>query len=386
MFHWIKKIDQFLLPQNKSEQFSPYVSLIYLPLFFVPVLFLYEHTMDLVWTLLATVFFLVVYFHSFWVKNKYIVWHSFALVSLGTASVFVTPTASCFFIYAAGFSGYFPSRKQGAVNVLGIIVWSVFIIWMFDFELYFSIPTIAFSVIVGVLSLYQSILNEKNHELILSQEETKRIAKIAERERIARDLHDLIGHTFSVITLKADLAGKLLDKNSENARDEINQIEIISRDALSQIREVVSGYRTSDLLSELANAKCIFASININFIYRIDGVNKDAEGGFLLSEALNNHSNKELAIVLRELVTNIIRHANASEVEVVLLCDNKQVMMSVKDDGQGYQSSDSEGFGLKGIEERMKSLGASFKVLSGDSTSGTQSQIILPIQSESTQT
>ena len=212
----------------------------------------------------------------------------------------------------------------------------------------------------------------------MSREETQRLAKVAERERIARDLHDLIGHTFSVITLKADLAGKLLDKDLEKAREEVKQLETISRDALSQVREVVSGYRTSDLLSELANAKHVLASMSIQFEYRFEGLGDKESIETNLEKHLDAKSNKELAIVLRELVTNIIRHAKADEVDAVIKREDGNIVLTVKDNGQGFDNQEHKGFGIKGIEERINKLSGFVVIKSGKPHEGTLSEIGLP--------
>ena len=89
----------------------------------------------------------------------------------------------------------------------------------------------------------------------MAQEEVERLAKTAERERIARDLHDLLGHTLSLITLKAELAGKLLERDPERAGREIREVERISREALREVRTAVAGYRSQGLPAELERAR-----------------------------------------------------------------------------------------------------------------------------------
>jgi two-component system sensor histidine kinase DesK len=245
--------------------------------------------------------------------------------------------------------------------------------------MYFYQPALIFTLIVGILNIYQCALHQNKQELILSRKETQRLAQVAERERIARDLHDLIGHTFSVITLKADLAGRLLDKGLDNdlekARTEIKQLENISRDALSQVREVVSGYRTSDLLSELANAKNVFGSVDIDFYYQFENIDEQ-------QIELDNTSNKELAIVLRELVTNIIKHAKATQVSATITHENGKIVLAMQDDGQGFENFQHKGFGLKGIEERMQKLKGFVSIKTGGDYTGTLSKIGLPMSKQ----
>jgi len=371
-----RKIDSWLLPRNLNEQFSPYIWLIYLPLFFVPVVFLHQDPMDLVWTFLALLAFLGLYFHAFWVKGQDVIYHIVAITLVGTLIALVTPTASSLFIYAGALCCRLSPIKYALTVLLALLAWVIAISWFFKFEYYFYIPSLVFTLIVGILNIYQRALNHNKQELILSRKETQRLAQVAERERIARDLHDLIGHTFSVITLKADLAGRLLDKGQDKdlkkARAEIKQLETISRDALSQVREVVSGYRTSDLLSELANAKNVFASVDIDFEYQFENIEEQ-------QIELDSASNKELAIVLRELVTNIIKHAKATQVTATIRLENGQIVLAMQDDGQGFENFQHKGFGIKGIEERIQKLKGFVNFQTGGQYTGTLSEIGLPM-------
>jgi len=369
----LKKIDHCLLPRGLAEPYSPYVWLIYLPLFFVPVI-VFHHS---VWQLVAvggiTLVFLLLYFHSHWVSNTARLWHIIGIIALGIIAAFITPSACTLFIYAAGICHTLKTNKLAYQVLAGIIIIIALISWIFNYEVYFYVPAAVFSLLTGITTIYQQALNEKKQELILSQKETQRLAKVAERERIARDLHDLIGHTFSVITLKADLAGRIVDKDIDKAKQEIKQIEAISRAALSQVREVVSGHRSSDLLSELANAKHVFASLNIHFDYQLAGITE---------EALDNDmaTNKELAIVLRELVTNIIKHAKASHVHVTLARQAQGITLRVQDDGQGMEPQNQErvGFGLTGIQERIAKLHG--RVHFATHSPGTLSEIYVPLR------
>src|SRR5207253_2493665 len=102
-----------------------------------------------------------------------------------------------------------------------------------------------------------------NRKLRLAQEEVEHLAKVAERERIARDLHDLLGHTLSVIILKSELASKLADRDADRARAEIRDVERISRDALAQVRAAVRGYRAGSLQGETDAARATLATAGV---------------------------------------------------------------------------------------------------------------------------
>lgn len=368
---WFKAMDVRLLPINMEQRFMQYIWLVYLPFFFGPVFYFSNQVSHWLYVTVSTIAFVFVYFRSYWAPRNQMFYFIVAIIIIATLNALYTVSALSLFIYAAAFCCRLPTQKQAFSLLAFILLWMAAISALFNLSANFYLPGVVFSLIIGLVNIYQFALHEKKKALILSQEEVQRLAKVAERERIARDLHDLIGHTFSVLTLKADLAGRLLDKDIEKARTEIQQIETISRDALSQVREVVSGYRSSDLLSELANAKHVFLSLDIDFDYQLEGLESSELD-------LDLHNTKELAIVLRELVTNIIKHANATRVTVLVQRDGEVLKLRVKDNGAGFEQTKIQGFGLLGIEERIKKLSGSVSVQSGKNDQGTLAIIGVP--------
>ena len=107
----------------------------------------------------------------------------------------------------------------------------------------------------GVIGIYDATRHRRNAALRLSQEEVRQLARVAERERISRDLHDLLGHTLSVITLKAELAARLVDRDPARAGEEMREVERVSRAALAEVREAVSGIRTRACSSSPATCR-----------------------------------------------------------------------------------------------------------------------------------
>src|SRR5438105_13442886 len=114
---------------------------------------------------------------------------------------------------------------------------------------------VIFTVLIGAANVHQQQRSAANARLRLAHDEIEHLAKVAERERIARDLHDLLGHTLSLIILKSELASKLADRDIERARNEIRDVERISREALTQVRAAVRGYREGGLRRELDSAR-----------------------------------------------------------------------------------------------------------------------------------
>jgi len=275
----------------------------------------------------------------------------------------LTPGASVFFVYAGAFCCLLGNTKVAVVGLVTIALWIVVYSLLFNMNGFFYVPAILFNFVIGGVNIYQHDIDLNRKELILSQQEVRHLARTSERERIARDLHDLIGHTFSVITLKAELARKLVDKDQPQAKRQIKEIEDVSREALKQVREVVTGYRTSDLNTELAHAKYVLQSNEVAFDYQFDDVE------------LDETTNKELAIVLREAVTNILKHSNASKARVKISKEGSNIVMQISDDGIGFTSDASNrGFGLKGMGERISKLSGKLKI---ESHSGTRVTIVL---------
>jgi two-component system, NarL family, sensor histidine kinase DesK len=113
------------------------------------------------------------------------------------------------------------------------------------------------AIILGIIALYTSKTAHQARALRHSQEEIHRLATIAERERIARDLHDVLGHTLSLVALKSELARKLLDRDPEAARAEIAEVERVARAALTEVRTAVSGMRNTAFAAELVAATAL---------------------------------------------------------------------------------------------------------------------------------
>lgn len=365
MINTLKKIDRFLLPDIGRFQYGPYVYLIYLSIFFTSLVFYQRYPYGYLYAAIGTIIFLAVYFYSHWVSNKRIIWNILAILIIGSLMTLITPGASVFFVYAAAFCCRLGSTKKAFIGLLFILVWILLLTISFSFSPFYYVPAALFTLLIGGINIYEHDITLKNQALMLSQQEVRDLARTSERERIARDLHDLIGHTFSLITLKAELAGKLINNDNDKARSEISELEHISRDALKQVREVVTGYRTSDLNTELAHAKYVLESNEIHFVYQFDD--------FKLSDQIN----KELAIILKELVTNILKHAQAGQVSAKITQSEQAVILTVVDDGVGFiQSKEHKGFGLKGIEERVKNFSGTLEI---DSIKQTSITVTIPL-------
>ena len=207
-----------------------------------------------------------------------------------------------------------------------------------------------------------------NRKLRKANEEIEHLATVAERERIARDLHDVLGHTLSVITLKSELAGKLIERDPGRAGKEIREVEEISRQALSEVRDAIRGYRSKRLAAELAYAKTTLETAGLT-------VQCDTATTVKLPAVQES----VLSLAVREAVTNVVRHAQATTCRLRLEQQNGSCRLQIQDDGRG--SSNDDGNGLRGMRERVEMLGGT---LQRDSESGTTLTITLPLKEVAT--
>jgi two-component system sensor histidine kinase DesK len=220
---------------------------------------------------------------------------------------------------------------------------------------------IGFSLLFGMNQFRMKQKRRGDAKLRMAHEEIEQLAKTAERERIARDMHDVLGHSLSVIVLKSELAGRLLAMQPARAALEIAEIEATARQALAEVRKTITGYRSEGFASELTRAAQVLETAGIR-------LNKPAKAPYLTPR-----HEATLSLVLREAVTNIVRHAGASECSIELSTKRDSTQLVIADDGRG--DIRQEGNGLRGMRERVAELGGS---LSLESTRGTRLQIELP--------
>jgi two-component system, NarL family, sensor histidine kinase DesK len=185
-------------------------------------------------------------------------------------------------------------------------------------------------------------------ELHMARRELARLAVIEERERLSRDLHDLLGQTLSMITLKSELARHLVTEEPDRCAQELSEIERVARHTLREVREAVAGYRQPNLSSELEGARQLLSAA---------GIDAQIEP---ITETLPPALDAVLAWMVREGVTNIIRHSRARHCRIQLTQKNGTVGAEVLNDGgerQHVENAARPGLGLAGLRERVCALG-----------------------------
>jgi two-component system, NarL family, sensor histidine kinase DesK len=207
-----------------------------------------------------------------------------------------------------------------------------------------AFPTLA----AGAATLSFMRVIRANAALRQAREEIARLVVSEERLRFARDLHDLLGHSLSLITLKSELAGRLLPDQPERAAVEVADVERAARAALSEVREAVTGYRRTTLAAELAGARIALDAA---------GIRSTADG--LEPSGLSPEVEDVLGWTVREGTTNVLRHSQASHCTIRFQRDGDSVAVEILDDGRGPDRAGpvGGGAGLAGLAERVAARG-----------------------------
>jgi two-component system sensor histidine kinase DesK len=215
-------------------------------------------------------------------------------------------------------------------------------------------------------------LTDALRELQKARQDLAHQAVTEERLRMARDLHDLLGHSLSLITLKSDLAGRLLEKDPRAATQQVHEVERVARQALREVREAVAGYRQRTLRGELEGARQILeaAGIECRIEYR--------------PQSLPSEIDVVLAWIVREAVTNVIRHSRARHCLIRIASNDSQILAEIQNDGPPRsESSHAGGSGLSGLAERLVEVGGKIEAgaLPAPDGPGFQLRAKIPLRS-----
>jgi two-component system sensor histidine kinase DesK len=317
-------------------------------------------------TVAATLVFLPLYFWAYWLRGAKTLVAIGAFVLIGSLFAPINPGASVFFVYGASFLGKAFDTATAYRLLAAMLALIALESWIFQFSPYFWIPALVFTALIGSVIVQQMRGKRLNQALVMAQDEVAHMAQIAERERIARDLHDILGHTLSVIILKSELASRLSSTDSARAADEIRDVERIARDALAQVRAAVRGYRSAGIASELKSARETLETAGIQVGTQIE-TPMDAR-------PLSPAQEGVIALALREAVTNVVRHAQATFCRLTLRRNGPYCELEIQDNGRGGIAE--EGSGLTGMRQRVETLGGA---LERDGSHGTLLRIRVPV-------
>jgi two-component system sensor histidine kinase DesK len=270
-----------------------------------------------------------------------------AMAGLGLIGSLVNAGAGAFAVYAAALAGRLEPIRRAWVAIAGLAA-ATGVIFLISpvpmpWRLLAVVPVVVLVLVVGAIGIADGERARTQAQLRRANEEIERLATIAERERIARDLHDLLGHTLSVIVLKSELARRLVRSDPDRAEQEVREVEQTARTALGEVRSAVAGYRARGLDAELVNARRALSAADVNVETAVD------------LPVLPAEHEAALALALREAVTNVVRHADARNTTIHADATPDEVRLEVCDDGRG--ASGPDGSGLAGMRERVTALG-----------------------------
>ena len=349
-----------LLP--KGQDWTAYVYLVYMPWILVLPLVFPSSAWDKATAVAGTAVALPLYFWGYWLRGHKVLWVIGGFVLLASLLSPGNPAGSVLFVYGASFIGkaFEPPRAWWYLGALLALIGIE--AGAFHYSMGCWLPAVVFSGLVGSVVIQQVHRRRLTDQLLRAQEEIEHLARVAERERIARDLHDLLGHTLSVIVLKAELASKLFSPDPERAQREIRDVEAISRDALGQVRAAVRGYRLAGIAGEMRNARIALEAAGIQLEAAVE------------PPGLTPAQETVFALALREAVTNVVRHAQASVCRIALRERGGYCELEVVDDGRGGAAM--EGSGLRGMRERVEAIGGAVEC---DGSGGTSLRVRVPV-------
>ncbi|WP_189934018.1 sensor histidine kinase [Streptomyces sulfonofaciens] len=305
----------------------------------------------------------LVFRHTSRALERNVVWTVLgALFALATVLTFaLSPAWLVLYVYVAVACGAtlpLPMARWSIVGVAAVVVGAGLVRGgtRTGFDLGLLVPAVIGGfAMTGVRQLVLTTVELRRARATVAQ-----LAANEERLRLARDLHDLLGHSLSLITLKSELAGRMLPDRPEKAAQQVQDIERVSRQALVDVREAVSGYRRPRLLGELAGAQVALAAAGITPVV-------PADGDPPLPEELPEERESVLAWALREAVTNVVRHSGARRCGIELI--RRQTLggafleLAVEDDGAGGAAV--PGNGITGLTERLEAVGGTLETASG---------------------
>lgn len=342
---------------------KPWIWLIFSLYYFVPVYYMDAPINELIFLCGAYVVFVLLYLWGTHL-NAAQVWKPIAALTL--LYIIVTtqsPGSSNFFPYIGFLIGYNYSTRTYLSLLAGYFLTIAGAQYLYQYP----VPMFVLPALTGLISISLWGHIEKmrfSHRIhwIQSRQEIQQLAVIAERERIARDLHDILGHTLSSIALKAELAEKLLKQEKINdVGQHLFDLHKIARESLSLVRQTVSGYKHRGLSGEV---------IQLCDKLRQNGFSVDLNGEI---PTLTPRAETALILALTELTTNVLRHSNGNHCKISFQVERENLVISMQDNG--CIKSITPGNGLNGIQERLHALAGD---ISAHISNGARFDITLP--------
>lgn len=345
---------------------SPYIWAVFsiLPFYFI---FQSSSTIEIVVGIILTAIFFIALRFAF-ISKKWPVY----LWTMILISISLTMTILFDFVYFAFYIAYYNGNIKNRIAfltlyVIHLVCTTVAINYNFVMQKELFIEQIPFVIIIwiSIILLPFNLYNKKKQGKLEEQLEdaNKRIAELVkqeERQRIARDLHDTLGQRLSLIGLKSDLARKLIYKDPEQAKSELKDVQQTARTALNEVRKMVSSMRGIRVKDEMNHVRQLLEAAQIEMIVE-------------QKEPISNVSlflENILSMCLKETVTNVVKHSNATTCNISIQQSMNEVKIEVRDNGRGINEEDDigKGSGLLGIRERLEFVNGSLEIKSKEGT------------------
>lgn len=292
--------------------------------------------------------FIITYRQLYFVQRTFVFWACIQMVLIFLFALFYNPFMIFFGFFTASAMGFAPNKKVFRVLLCLLVI-------MLGAFLFVNMNQLTTTSLVNIVPMFILMLltpfgmrnfNQKKmlrNQLDEANEQIKDLVKREERQRIARDLHDTLGHTLSLITLKSQLVEKLIVKNPERASTEAKEITQTSRTALKQLRELISDMRMITVEEELEQIKAILQAATIELEIKQE----------TSASSLSPIEQNILGMCLREAVTNVVKHSKATRCTVSVLESQGELILTVEDNGIGLADQNHDGNGIRGMKERI---------------------------------
>ena len=373
----MRKIRFRLYPENQLRR--------YLILDIILCVFLFYQTLTtdsslgLFGTFLLLALFLVLFYMGLWFRG----WRLLTVVvaGCGLMAVFAVcykPWLLLFAVAFADFLGRVRSREQlaaGLAAFAAMYLVTSYVVYRDAFH-FLQTPLLPFMIIQLIIPFVVRILERSESlrsELAAANERIALYAQEEERHRLARDLHDTLGQTLTMIKMKSELAMRMTEKNPDRARQEMQEVVRASRAALKQVRDLVTDMRYVSLRQELEHGRILLDSAGIGFEFH----------GAERRPNLSKVTETMLALALRESLTNVAKHSGAGRCAVTEEFDDGWYRLRIEDDGAGMtEEQKTAGHGLSAMEERMRLLRGEARV-GRSALGGVMVTLAVPVPAQS---
>lgn len=327
---------------------GPWPWLTYLATYSIPWLWVRPDTRQLLLSAIALAIFLTVYFRSFHLAGRALAGSIAIMVAISIALLPVGGGWSTLAVYPAMQAARLRPRRL-AIWAIPLCIVAFLIAGLVSRQpLIWWLPSLIMPALIGGAALSREAFYDRTRALLATQEEVRRLAGIAERERMARDVHDVIGRTLTLVALKADLVERLALRDTGAAISEARSIGEQARAGFAEIRAALEGHAGGSLASEIVASVAALEAAAIHVEVQDSMVAVPSDAGAIL------------AMTLREAVTNVIRHADATRCTIELARHAGKLTLTVADDGTG--GAIEEGNGLAGMRLRLMAAGGELVV------------------------